>query len=594
MVRHLLANGTIAREGDEWRCASLDDAPLPETVTNAVHAQLTGLDDDLRKTLEIAAVIGGHFRFDTLLEAGRIDEEALEERLEQALHRQLLADDEVAPPDDYRFYHRTIRLVLYAGLSTRRRRKLHERVVEALERVYGDRLDRIAGALCYHHHAVGRWSDALRWGVRAGEDALARCDLGAAETHLARAHDAAERMRSDGDAPPLELRARLDLLRGTLAARLGRAEEARALLKRVAEEAARAGAPALRADALYEVANCDLARGDLESAVAVAGDAARVADEAGDRLRSLQSRVLAGGVLRRLGRTGEAERAFDAILADLDESDPPSLRSFTFQNLAWLRAQVGAFREAGDMAGVALELARAARDPLAEQQAFSTLAFVRVEMGDAAGALALHEASLELARSFALRRREGIDLANVGEAHYLLEHWEEALGHFEEALAIFAEIGDRACEGDCRVNLGRALLASGRVDEALESLEAGIAICRATGRREYEAIGHYYVGKARLERGEPVAARIAYARAKGIFLDLGWHDAWRIDLALAKCMIAEGDREGALSSVREGIERLERARAQLPPTADFARYATEIEELERLRDELGRAGAAPE
>jgi tetratricopeptide (TPR) repeat protein len=304
--------------------------------------------------------------------------------------------------------------------------------------------------------------------------------------------------------------------------------------------------------------------------------------------------VLAGGVLRRLGRRNEAERAFDAILADLDESDPPSLRSFTFQNLAWLRGQVGAFREAGDMAGVALELARSARDPLAEQQAFSTLAFVRVEMGDAAGALALHEASLELARSFALRRREGIDLANVGEAHYLLEHWEEALGHFEEALAIFAEIGDRACEGDCRVNLGRALLASGRVDEALESLEAGIAICRATGRREYEAIGYYYVGKARHERGEPVAARIAYARAKGIFLDLGWHDAWRIDLALAQCMMAEGDREGALSSVREGIERLERARAQLPPTADFARYASEIEELERLRDELGRDGAEPE
>jgi tetratricopeptide (TPR) repeat protein len=423
--------------------------------------------------------------------------------------------------------------------------------------------------------------------VRSGEEALSRADLDAAEASLSRAREAADQMRSEGETPDAETALRLDLLWGSLRARLGKPEEARALLRTVATEAARVGREDMRADALLEIANCRLSLGDLENALETADESVAVAEAAGDRARALTARIFAGSVLRRLGRMGDAGERFDRVFADLEETDPPSLRSLASQSLAWIRAQHGAFREAEDLAGMALELARAARDPIAEQQALSTLAFVRVEMGDAEKALELHEASLCLSRSLAIRRREGIDLANVGEAHYLLGRWEEALERFDEALGIFVEIGDRACEGDCRVNMGRTLLASGRVDEALATLERGIATCAQTGRREYEGIGHYYVGDARLDRGELAEARAAFERSRDIFVDLGWHDVWRIEHALARVALAQGDREGARAHVAEALARVEQARANLPPTGDYARFSEQVAALMELGATLG-------
>src|SRR5205823_4485829 len=103
----------------------------------------------------------------------------------------------------------------------------------------------------------------------------------------------------------------------------------------------------------------------------------------------------------------------------------------------------------------ALELARRARDPFAEHQAVHAIAAAYAEGGDLQSALPFSLEALRLSRALCMRRREAIDLANLGELRYDLGDATEALAHFEEALSIFIEIGDRACEADCRVNVGR-------------------------------------------------------------------------------------------------------------------------------------------
>jgi tetratricopeptide (TPR) repeat protein len=586
VARHLVSSGGIVRGPDGWECAELDRVELPETIANAVRAKLHGLGERLRSVLEAAAVIGDHFRFETLREATGLDEQELEDLVDFALRQQVLSEEGVSRPDDYRFYSKTIRRVLYDELTARRRRRLHERVVRALEAVYGDRLERVAGALCYHHHAVGEWAAALRWGLRAAEEAIARADIEAAESLLARAKTAAAALRSEGTPPAPEEAMRLDLLAGTMLLRLGQPEEAKAVLRGAAEAAARLGAATVQADALLEYANCFLARGELEEGMATAEEAARVAGAAGDRPRALAARIAAGNVLRRLGRTNDAEERFEAILGVLSERDPAPLQSLVYQNLAWIRTQRGRFAEGQELAQRALDLARAAKDPVAQQQAYSTMAFVADETGDREGAARLHEESLRLSRALSFRRREGIDLANIGETHFRLGRYERALAHFEEALAIFVEIGDRACEGDCRVNLGRTLLATGRGEEAVAMLAAGLALCEATGRREYEAIALHYLGEAHLGRGALDDARRALARSRDIFVELDWHDAWRAELGLARVAVASGDAEAARRHVAAAVAAVERARAALPPTADYARFSREVEEVFRLQERV--------
>lgn len=589
IVRQLVGAGTIRRGADSWECAGLDRVFLPETISNAVRAKLMTLDEGIRPILETAAVVGDQFRFDTLRAATGLEDETLEAVIEIALRQQVISEDGVSRPDDYRFFTKIIRRVLYDDLTARHRRKLHERVVGALERVHAGHLDRIAGALCYHYHAVGRWAETLRWGLEAGEAAMLRSDIDAAEKSLSRAKEAIESLRTDNASVDASAAMRIDLLRGTMLARLGRPEEAKALLHSAIDAAARTKARAVHADALLEYAQCFCSRGDLEKGMAIAEESAVVAGGAGDRARAIAARILAGNVLRRLGRTTEAEERFEAILGMLTDRDSLSLQSHAYLNMAWIRASRGAFEEGAEMANRALELADGARDPIAQQQAYSTLAMVREKQGDLEASLRIQESSLKLSRALSLRRREGIDLANMGEVFYLLDRFEEAHSYFEDALSIFIEIGDRACEGDCRVNVGRALLACQRDDEALAMLDRGRSICEETGRREYSALGLYYTAEAYLRKREYSAASRAFEKSQRIFVELELHDAWRPELGLARVALQSGDREGARRHLDAAASWVERARAALRPSDDSVKFAEEVAEVARLRAELDGA-----
>src|SRR6185369_11488498 len=136
------------------------------------------------------------------------------------------------------------------------------------------------------------------------------------------------------------------------------------------------------------------------------------------------------------------------------------------------------------------------------------------------------------------------------------------------------------------VNLGRALLAAGRDADALAMLGDGLALCDATGRREYSAIALHGIGEVYRGRGAFADARDAFERSRAIFVELEWHDVWRSDLALARVALEAGDRASAKQHLATAVASVERARAALPPTADYARFAREVEEVYRLREQV--------
>lgn len=591
VIRHLLTTGQIRRSNHAWECVDLARVELPESVNNAVRAVLADLDRDVRSALETAVVIGDQFRFETLQGATDLDEDALDELLERALARQIISDESVTRPNDFRFCHAAVRQVLYEDLPARRRRRLHERVVRALESVYGDRLHRIAATLCYHQHAVGNWEETLRWGLRAGEEALMHYDLDRAEINLFRAHEAAEQLAREGVDVQVEDLLALDLHRGVVLLRLGRVEEARALLKKAIERASAVGNDEFYAEALTECGQCYIATGDLVGGLDLAQQAAAVAEKSGDRAQVLVARALCGHVLRRLGRASDAEALLDELNAEMLPSDSPSLRSMIFQHLSLCRTQRGQFTEGESLARQALALAREANDPLAEQQAVAALAFVKDESGEYERALQLQHESLRFSRTLALRRREAIDLANIGEAAYRLGRKDEALAQFEEALEIFVEIKDRACEGDCTVNVGRALLAVDRVEDAFVKLDRGIEICKATGRKEYQAIGLYYIAEAYLRSGKPDLAERAFKESLALFSEQNWHDTWRVEGGIARAALAQGAVARARDHLNRAIELAEIARSNLPPHADFKRFSTEVQEVFDLKARISMGDA---
>jgi predicted ATPase len=587
VVRHLLTSGRLRGSGKSWKCDDLEYVDLPESINNAVRSQVHGLDAETRSVLETAAVIGDEIRFDTLQHATELDEDSLEPIVERAIHLQLLSEEGVHRPDDFRFYSSTLRRVLYDDLTARRRRRLHQKVVAALVTVWGAQIERIASALCYHYHAIGAWSETLAWGLRSATGEIARHDLDAAEVSLARAVEAVDNLANQGIYVDANERLRIDLLTGMLGVRLSKYDEATPPLTRAAEAAERLGDASAQAEALLELAVCCGSRGELDKSLAVAQRAAAIAERAQDRPRALAARIYASSEMFRRGHAMEAEESLRHIVAEFEPDDPVSARASAYQQLSWVLAMRGAFGEGEELARRAMEIARDSNDPVSQLRAASALGYVWSEQGDHERAIEAMEQSLRVARTLSMRRREGIDLANIGEAYYFLGRYDEAARYFEEALPIFVEINDRACEGDCRVNLGRNLLASGHLAEAIAMLEQALVICQSTGRRDYAAIALQSIGQARLQQGNPGAAAKAFELSRQIHTEMGVHSVWRSYLGIARALHAAGDKSGARLALGEAVQSIEEQRAQLGPDADRAKFEREVAEVFLLREELG-------
>lgn len=145
--------------------APSDPLDLAFANLDELHKRLIrALDPAARSILEASAVLGSEAGEELLaLVAGLPSEEAA-----QVLRR--LADNGLL--DDrggkYEIANTLFARTVYEGLSEERRRELHRRAGQGLERLYPSRLDAIAAVLAKHYNAAGELDLALRYIIKAG------------------------------------------------------------------------------------------------------------------------------------------------------------------------------------------------------------------------------------------------------------------------------------------------------------------------------------------------------------------------------------------------------------------------------------------
>lgn len=580
VLRHLSAQGHLKREEHAWALELGDEDPLPDGISQALLGHVQDLDSDVRTALEAAAVIGEEIRFETLQQATGIDEEDLEERLEHAIDAGLFTDRGTSAGADFRFVSPTLRAVLYDSLSRRRRRKLHRKVVDALCHLYARDQKRIAKVLCVHFHATGDWDATVRWGLEAAQALLASHDVDNAEASLARAREAARHLREEGAALDAAISARIARLAGTIAARLGRGEEAVGLLVDAVRQSRHLGDEELLLEAELELAQAELGRGEIRRALEVADHALEIATRVDDVPRQWRARILAGEFLARMGEYAAAAERIGPVLAPGAEG-PDGLRAGALRVLGWLESRRGNFVAASKHAEEVLALARRTQDPMAEYYGTSLRALALGERGEGAASLPLYEEALRMTRALSLRRREMIETANMAMSLLSLGRLDEALSCMLQTRALCVELEDRASEGDSCVGLAQVLLARGEVSEAIKQLERGRILCDQAGRVEYAALATLELGEAELGLDNFDAAQSWFADAHARLQKVESHFVWRAHFGLARCLDHRGSaREQALVHARTARSGLDAHLSQSEqPEPALTRSSAEIDEL---------------
>jgi transcriptional regulator with XRE-family HTH domain/tetratricopeptide (TPR) repeat protein len=140
------------------------DLAVPWTVAQVIGQRVAGLPGPARDLVAVAAVAGRVVPHAVLAEVTGRGEDELLAAVEAALAARLLAED---GPDRYRFGHDLIRETVEDGLSAARRRLLHRRIGQALERQGGA----AAPTLAFHFAAAGQDAAAAGYLERAGDQA---------------------------------------------------------------------------------------------------------------------------------------------------------------------------------------------------------------------------------------------------------------------------------------------------------------------------------------------------------------------------------------------------------------------------------------
>ncbi len=135
--------------------------PLPDTLRDSVRVRLARVPHEDRPLLDLAAVLGRRFDFETLLTLTRSPEETFLHTMESLVKRRLLRED----PEwgFYDFSHDKVREVVYRDIGTARRVLLHRAVAEMLEQHSSSNLHERVARLGEHYERGHVWSKAVHY-----------------------------------------------------------------------------------------------------------------------------------------------------------------------------------------------------------------------------------------------------------------------------------------------------------------------------------------------------------------------------------------------------------------------------------------------
>ncbi len=314
-VRALVETGALTgARGDYQLARDLPAIHVPGTVQAILTTRIDRLPPEEKRLLEIAAVIGKDFPLTLLQAVADENEETLRRGLAHLQTAEFVYETARFPDLEYTFKHALTHEVAYGSLLHARRRDLHARIAETIERLYGDRLGEQIERLAHHALCGEVWEKAVHYLRQAGLRAAARSALREAQVWFDQALGVLAALPvspstlEQGFEIRLELGAVLVQL-GEARRRLEHAREAETLAERLNDDRR-------RGRVYVALCNAHALLGELDEALVAGARALEIAGRLGDlRFRILAPTYLAQAHFYRGDFERTVELATDSLAA---------------------------------------------------------------------------------------------------------------------------------------------------------------------------------------------------------------------------------------------------------------------------------------
>jgi class 3 adenylate cyclase/tetratricopeptide (TPR) repeat protein len=172
VVRSLIDEGAVVLERGEYQVTDkIKHVVIPQSIHALIMTRIDRLDEATRNLVRVASVIGRNFFYRILAEAASNIEE-VDRRLGYLKEIQLIRERKRMEELEYLFKHALAQEAAYESILIQRRKEIHNKVAQSIEKVFNERLHEFYGMLAYHYSMGEDLDKAEEYMIKAGEEAM--------------------------------------------------------------------------------------------------------------------------------------------------------------------------------------------------------------------------------------------------------------------------------------------------------------------------------------------------------------------------------------------------------------------------------------
>ena len=151
LTHSLIENGSIQKKDHQYVLTKeAAEIEVPDSIQGIIAARLDRVEENLKRVMQVASVIGREFAYRILQTITGMREE-LKASLINLQGLEFIYEKQLFPELEYIFKHALTQEVAYKSLLQKRRKEIHEKIGSAIEKLYPDRLEEYYELLAYHY-----------------------------------------------------------------------------------------------------------------------------------------------------------------------------------------------------------------------------------------------------------------------------------------------------------------------------------------------------------------------------------------------------------------------------------------------------------
>jgi len=161
----------VVKDGKFEMTERIDTVVIPNTINDVVMFRIDRLEEKTRDLVKVASVIGRKFYYRILTEVAKTVED-IDNRLSYLEKIQLIRKRKRMEELEYFFNHALAQEAVYESILLQKRKELHLKVAESIEKIFYERLHEFYGMLAYHYNKGEDEDKTEDYLIKAGEEAL--------------------------------------------------------------------------------------------------------------------------------------------------------------------------------------------------------------------------------------------------------------------------------------------------------------------------------------------------------------------------------------------------------------------------------------